>query len=87
MMTRCSSSYGIQRDDKVAIEHVAFTIVEGDDVGIVIVLQVFAIDGQDMLVIAEQVAHLTDLLAVGGSYTANPCSGFATFDVREFDVF
>jgi hypothetical protein len=40
-----------------------------------------------VFVVTKQVTDLTDLLAVGGSHTTNPCSGLATLDVGEFDVF
>ena len=63
------------------------TRCKGDDVGIVVVLQVFAVDGKDVLVVTEQVAYLADLLAIGGGYAPNPSGGFATLDVGEFDVF
>ena len=76
-----------QRDNEVAIQDIILAIVEGDDVRIVVVLQVFTIDSEDMLVIAEQVAYLTDLLAIGGSNTADPSGGLTTLDVGELDIF
>ena len=77
----------VQRDDQIAIHHIAFVIVEGDDIGIVVVSQILAIDGKNMLVVTKQIAHLADLLAVGGCNTTNPSRRLATLDVGELDVF
>ena len=77
---------GIQRNDEVTIKHIILAVVEGDDVGIIVVSQVFVVDFEDVLVVAEQVANLADLLAVSGCHTTNPCGGLATLDIGEFDV-
>ena len=79
-------SNGIQRNDEVAIKDIILAIVEGDDVGIVVVTQIFVVDFEDVFVIAEQITHLANLLAIGGSYATNPCGGLAALDVGEFDV-
>ena len=80
-------AYGIQRDDKVAINGIAFALVEGNDVGVVVVPQILAVYGEDMLVVAKQIAHLADLLAIGSCHATNPSRRLATLDVGELDVF
>ena len=79
-------AYGIQRDDKIAVEDIILAIVEGDDVSIIVVTQIFVVDFEDVLVVAEQVAYFANLLAVGGGYATNPCGGLTSFDIGEFDV-
>ena len=80
-------AHGVQRDDQVTVEDIILAIVEGDDIGIVVVPQIFIVDLKDMFVITEEVAHLADLLAVGGGYATNPRGGLATLDIGELDVF
>ena len=46
-------AYGIQRDDKIAVEDIILAIVEGDDVSIIVVTQIFVVDFEDVLVVAE----------------------------------
>lgn len=70
----------VETDEEVATDDIALGIVEGDDVGVVVVLQELAVDLEDALVVAEDVAHVAHLLAIGGGYGAYPCSGLALLD-------
>ena len=72
--------YGIERDDKVAVELVALAVVEGDNVGEIVVLEILTVDLEDFLVGAEEVAHLAYCLAIGGGHTAYPAGSVATAD-------
>ncbi len=72
--------HGVEADEEVATDDVALGVVEGDDVGVVVVLQELAVDLEDTLVVAEDVAHVAHLLAIGGGYGAYPCGGLALLD-------
>ena len=50
---------GVEADEYVAAYPVAFGVVEGDDVGVVVVLQVLPVDFQDAAVVAKDVADLS----------------------------
>jgi cytidylate kinase len=45
--------YSVKRDDNIAIECISFCIVEGDDIGIVIVAEVFVVDFQDLFILTN----------------------------------
>ena len=71
----------VKRDDEIAIEYLTFTIVEGDDVSIVVVAEVFAVDIKDMLVIDKEIDDVTDALNLGSCHSLYPCRCLAPFDV------
>ena len=79
-------SYGVEADEEVARYSVPFGIVEGDDVGVIVMLQVLAVHFQYLLVGAEYVSHFAHLLALGGSHLFHPFGGFAFLDWRHRDV-
>lgn len=49
--------YGIQADEQVARQPFPFTVVEGDDICIIIVLQVLSVHLQNLFVRAEYVGN------------------------------
>ena len=51
---------GVEADEQVATQFVALAIVEGDDVGIVVVLQVLAVHLQYFLVVTEKIGDFTE---------------------------
>lgn len=74
-------AHGVQADEQVACDAVSFAIIEGDDIGVVIVLQVLSIHLQDFFIRAEDVGDFAYLLVVGGRYLFHPFGGFSLFDV------
>lgn len=58
-------AHGVEGDDDVAVEDIILIVVEGDDVGVIVVTQILTVDLQDLLVIDKHVAYLTDLTAMG----------------------
>jgi hypothetical protein len=77
----------VDADEKVSGNLVALAIVKGDDIGVIVVLKELAIDGKDVLVVAEEIAHFAHFLAIRGSHAAYPRRGFALFDFRKGYVF
>ena len=67
------AAHRVYGDDDVAVDGVALGIVEGDDVGVVVVVEVGAVDFQNPLVGDKHVADVAHALAVGGSHAPNPC--------------
>ena len=58
------ASHGIQRDEKVTTYNILLTIVESDDVGVIVVLQVLTVYLKDLFIIAENVGNISNLLAI-----------------------
>ena len=54
------AAHGIQTDEQVTADYVVFAIVERDDVGIIIVLQVFPVYFKNLFVIAKDVGSLSE---------------------------
>ena len=64
--------HGVKRDEDVAIETLGGGVVEGDDIGVVVVLQELAVDRKNLLVVSEQVVDITHTIAVLCRYSTNP---------------
>ena len=58
------ASHGIQRDEKVTTYNILLSIVESDDVGVIVVLQVLTVYLKDLFIIAENVGNISNLLAI-----------------------
>ena len=58
------ASYRVQRNEDVARYPVGFTIVERDDVGVVIVPKILVVDLQNIFVGAENIGNFTDGFAM-----------------------
>ena len=82
----CIREYSVKRDDNIAIECISFCIVEGDDIGIVIVAEIFVVDFQNFLVIDEHIAYLTDFFVIRCCHVVNPIGGFTFLDVWELNA-
>jgi len=74
---------GVKADEEVSADAVALGVVEGDDVGVVVVLQVLAVHLQYALVVAEDVGHFAYALSVLGRYGLDPCVVLAFLDGGE----
>ena len=53
-------AYGIEADEEVTAKAVAFTVVESDDICVIIVLQILAVHFEYLLVRAEDIGYFTD---------------------------
>ena len=56
--------HGINADEKVSGEAVSLTIIESDNVGIIIVLQIFYIDVQNIIIGAKYYSNVTEALGL-----------------------
>ena len=79
-------AHGVERYHDVAVQPVALCVVEGDNVGVEVVLQVLPVHLQYLLVVGEEIAYLAYPLAVGGGHSLNPFRGGAPFDVGHLYV-
>src|SRR5574344_900523 len=79
-----SGAHGVETDDKVAIDTVALVVVEGDDVGVVVVTKVFAVDLENLLVVNKHISDFSHLSAIFGSHGLYPSRSFALFYIRHF---
>ena len=77
----------VETYDEVATDYVVFIIVEGDDVGIVIVSEILIIDLKDFLIIYEEIAYFSHFSSVRGSYLLDPCRCIALAYLRHFHIF
>ena len=76
--------YGIDRDDDVAADSLAFAIIKGDDVCVVVVTQILIVYFENLLIVNEKIAYFSDFLSVTGGHLANPVGGLSFLDVGEF---
>ncbi len=58
------AAHGVERDEKVAADDIILAVVEGDDVGVIVMLQVLAVYLKNLLVVAEYVGNVANLLSV-----------------------
>ena len=76
------AAHGVKGDDDVAIKDISLIVVEGDDICLVVMTKILLVDLQDFLVADEHVTYLSDLTAMGGCHSLNPCGGIAVTDFR-----
>ena len=57
-------AHGVEADEQVATDACGGAVVEGDDIGVVVVLQELTVDAQDLLVIDEDVVNLPHPLSM-----------------------
>ena len=88
------AEHGVKADDNVARYGVldahgfkVFSIVEGDDVGVVVVLQVLLVDFEYVFVITEHIAYVAYFLSVGCRYGSDPSVGVALGDFWHLYIF
>ena len=55
-------AYGIETDKQVAIHRIRFAGIEGDDVGVVVMIEKFLIGFQDIFVITEKIGDIGCIL-------------------------
>ena len=71
---------GFERYVNVAIHACARGIIKGDDVGIVVVLEKLLIDGENLLIIAEDIVEVAYGIAVLSCGALDPLLDFAEVD-------
>ena len=82
---RCAYLFGIggnrvKRYVNIAIHACARGIIKGDDVGIVVVLEKLLIDGENLLVVAEDIVEVAYGIAILRSSALDPL-----FDLTKVD--
>ena len=80
-------AYRVEADEEVARNLVAGRIVEGDDVRIIVMLEILAVHLENLLVRTEDVANIPCPFSVGCCHAANPVAHFGLVNRREGDVF
>ena len=88
---RCANLFGIgcngvERYVNIAIHACARGIIKGDDVGIVVVLEKLLIDGENLLIIAEDIVEVAYGIAILRSSALDPLFDFAEVNGRHGDV-
>ena len=58
------ASHSVERNEEVSAYRVALAVVECDDVGVVVMLQILAVHLKNLLVVAEYVGNVAYLLAI-----------------------
>ena len=81
------SLHRVETDKQVAGDLIAARIIERDDIRIIIMLEVLAVYFQNLLVGAEDVADIADLLTVCGGNFLYPVADRSLFDCRKLGVF
>ena len=64
--------YPVDADENVARDEVGGDIVEGDDVGVGVVVKELTVDLKDVVIVAEEVGDVADLLATPTDYLGDP---------------
>ena len=82
---RCAYLFGVggnrvKRYVNIAIHACARGIIKGDDVGIVVVLEKLLIDGENLLVVAEDIVEVAYGIAILRCGALNPLLDFAEVD-------
>ena len=70
----------VKRYVNIAIHACARGIIKGDDVGIVVVLEKLLIDGENLLVVAEDIVEVAHRVAVLSCGALDPLLDFAEVD-------
>ena len=81
------AAHCVEADKYIAIDYMAFGVVEGYDVGIVVVGEVLTIDLQYLLVVAEHISQLAYGIAVVSCHRAEPPRSVAASEMGEGDGF
>ena len=77
---------GIERYVNIAVHACARGIIKGDDVGIVVVLKELTIDGENLLVVAEDIVEVAHRITVLCSSALNPLLDFADVNGRHENI-
>ena len=70
----------VQRNINIAIHARVRGIIKGDDIGIVVVLKELTIDGENLLVVAEDIVELAYRVAILRCGALDPLLDFAEID-------
>jgi hypothetical protein len=81
------TTHRIKTDEHVPRDHIPITLVEGDDIGIVVMIEKVLIGLQDALITTELVAELTDTTVIAGSDLTDPVAKDTLSEARLLDVF
>ena len=76
----------VQRNINIAIHARVRGIIKGDDVGIVVVLKELTIDGENLLVVAEDIVEFAYRVAILRCGTLDPLLDFRKVNGRHGDV-
>ena len=76
----------VQRNINIAIHACARGIIKGDDVGIVVVLEKLLIDGENLLISAEDIVEVAYGIAILSCGALDPLLDFAEVNGRHGDV-
>ena len=82
---RCANLFGVggnrvERYVNIAIHACARGIIKGDDVGIVVVLEKLLIDGENLLIVAEDIVEVAHRVTILGCGALDPLLDFAEVD-------
>jgi hypothetical protein len=81
------ATHRIKADEHVPRDHIPLTLVEGDDIGIVVMIEKVLIGLQDALITTELVAELADTAVIAGSDLTDPVAKDTLSEARLLDVF
>ena len=66
----CVGAHRVEADEDVAADGVTLAVVEGDDVGVVVVFQELAIDLQYFFIVTKDISQVADLFLLAEGHTA-----------------
>ena len=75
-------AHGVEADNNIARNLIALGIIEGDDVGVIVVSKELAIAIENTLVVDELVANFAQPLAMELGNLANPCADVTATNSR-----
>jgi len=77
----------VQRNEYVAPYPILMGIVEGDNVGEIIVAEKFAVYSQNLFVITKKVIDVSDCLSVGGGHKTKPSVNLSEVEHGQLHIF
>ena len=83
----CVSEDRVEGDDDISVQGLSLGVVEGDDVGIIVMAQVLVVHFEDLVVVDEQIADFTDLFSIRLCHATDPVGRLALLDVGELHPF
>ena len=75
-------THGVEGNHNVTIDYIVFIVVESDDVSLIVVTEILAIDLEYLLVVYKHIAHLSNLAAMSRSHALDPGRGVAVTYLR-----
>ncbi len=81
------ATHRIKADEHIPRDHIPLTLVEGDDIGIVVMIEKVLIGLQDALITTELVAELADTTVIASSDLTDPVAKDTLSEARLLDVF